>query len=136
MPNLSRRHLVTTAAALPALAVPAAAGTLAYEPDPILAAIERHRKLEADTMAADNEWSEASHRADLKAKTERLDIAKVRAAGALAEIAPTTLAGATALVAYVSTDLVDGETDWHRPALANAVRALSGMAGSAARKAV
>ena len=27
MPNLSRRHLVTTAAALPALAVPAAAGT-------------------------------------------------------------------------------------------------------------
>jgi hypothetical protein len=116
--------------------MPVATAALAHEPDPIFAAIERHRKLEADTMAADNEWSKASHRADLKAKTERLDIAKVRAAGALAEIAPTTLAGATALVAYVSTDLVDGETDWHRPALANAVRALSGMAGSAARKAV
>jgi hypothetical protein len=51
MPNLSRRHLGTTAAALPALALPAVAGTLAHEPDPIFAAIERHRKLDAETMA-------------------------------------------------------------------------------------
>jgi hypothetical protein len=42
MPNLSRRHLVTTAAALPALAVPAAATTLAHEPDPIFAAIREY----------------------------------------------------------------------------------------------
>jgi hypothetical protein len=45
MPNLSRRHLVTTAAALPALALPAAAATLGHEPDPIFAVIEEHRRL-------------------------------------------------------------------------------------------
>jgi hypothetical protein len=33
MPNLSRRHLVTAAAALPALAVPAVAGTIAVLPE-------------------------------------------------------------------------------------------------------
>ena len=127
MSSLSRRNLVTSVAVLPAVAVlPVAA--VAHEPDPIFAAIERHRKLDAETMAADNEWS-TSHRADLKAKTERLE---ERAAGALAEIAPTTPAGAGALVAYVNADLVDGETDWHQPALANAARALSGMAGTAA----
>jgi hypothetical protein len=37
MPNLSRRHLVTTAAALPALAVPALAVALAAIPAPATA---------------------------------------------------------------------------------------------------
>jgi hypothetical protein len=52
MPNLSRRHLVTSAAALPALAVPAVAATLAYEPDPIFAAITEY-------VAADEAHGEA-----------------------------------------------------------------------------
>jgi hypothetical protein len=44
MSNLSRRSLVTTAAALPALAVPAVAVAATAEPDPIFAAIEKHRQ--------------------------------------------------------------------------------------------
>jgi hypothetical protein len=52
MPNLSRRHLVASAAALPALAVPAAAGTFAQEPDPIFAAIREY-------IAADKAHGEA-----------------------------------------------------------------------------
>jgi hypothetical protein len=42
MANLSRRHLVTAAAALPALAVPAFADTLDHEPDPVFAAIAEY----------------------------------------------------------------------------------------------
>ena len=41
MSNLSRRSLVTSAAALPALAVPAVAVAASAEPDPIFAAIDR-----------------------------------------------------------------------------------------------
>jgi hypothetical protein len=52
MSNLSRRHLVATTAALPALALPAAAATLAYEPDPIFAAIREY-------IAADKAYGEA-----------------------------------------------------------------------------
>jgi hypothetical protein len=52
MPNLSRRHLVTTAAALPALALLAAAETLAQDPDPIFAAIHEY-------IAADEAHGEA-----------------------------------------------------------------------------
>jgi hypothetical protein len=131
MPNLSRRHLVTTAAALPAPAVPAVAA-LAHEPDPIFVAIEKHRQLDAETMEADIESSNASHRADLKAKTERLGIKTERAAAdALAEVAPTTIAGVGALVAYVSIDLIDGEAEWVQPALVNAARAANQIAQNA-----
>lgn len=52
MPKLSRRHLVTSAAALPALAMPAAAATLAHEPDPIFVAIREY-------IAADKAHGEA-----------------------------------------------------------------------------
>ena len=44
MSNLSRRSLVTNAAALPALAVPAAA-LASTEPDPIFAVIEAHKRV-------------------------------------------------------------------------------------------
>jgi hypothetical protein len=44
MSNLSRRSLVSSAAALPALAVPAVA-LASVEPDPIYAAIEEYRHL-------------------------------------------------------------------------------------------
>ena len=44
MPNLSRRSLVTSAAALPVLTVPAVAVAVSAEPDPIFAAIERWKE--------------------------------------------------------------------------------------------
>jgi hypothetical protein len=44
MPALSRRHLVTSAAALPALAVPAVAIAAAAEPDPIFALIDQWKE--------------------------------------------------------------------------------------------
>jgi hypothetical protein len=47
MSNLSRRSIVTTAAALPALAVPAVA---CDAPDPIYAALDTYRALEAALM--------------------------------------------------------------------------------------
>lgn len=47
MSTLSRRSLVTSAAALPALAMPVAAETLAHEPNPIFAAIEKQRVADA-----------------------------------------------------------------------------------------
>jgi hypothetical protein len=45
--TLSRRSLVTTAAALPALAVPAIAIAAAVAPDPIFAAIEEWKGVDA-----------------------------------------------------------------------------------------
>ena len=59
MSNLSRRSLVTTAAALPALALPAVAlastgNQLPVKPDPIFAAIQTHRTyFEAANLASD-----------------------------------------------------------------------------------
>jgi hypothetical protein len=50
MSALSRRSIVASAAALPALAVPAAVAA-AVEPDPIFAVVERERLLEAAYQA-------------------------------------------------------------------------------------
>ena len=51
MSILSRRSLVTSAAALPALAVPAVAAAASSEPDPIFAAIEKERALNTAFLA-------------------------------------------------------------------------------------
>jgi hypothetical protein len=114
MPDLSRRHLVTTAAALPALAVPAAAGTFAQEPDPIFAAIEKHQRARIETCAAwdrvtdferpfggsiteiadDQEWCDLHNEAADAVGTQD-DIARN-----LLHTQPTTVAGAAALLSY------------------------------------
>jgi uncharacterized protein with LGFP repeats len=46
MPNLSRRSFVSTAAVLPALAVPPAIAVASVGPDPIFAAIDTHQRAE------------------------------------------------------------------------------------------
>ncbi|MFZ1009836.1 MAG: hypothetical protein WAN65_23570 [Candidatus Sulfotelmatobacter sp.] len=94
MPNLSRRHLVTTAAALPALAVPAAAATLAQEPDPIFAAIEKHRRACAETTAAFARETGQEH--ELISITDKQDDIAID----LLHIQPTTVAGAAAVLSY------------------------------------
>jgi hypothetical protein len=108
MSSLSRRHLVTTAAALPALAMPAAAATLAHEPDPIFAAIEKHRRARAETNAA---WSRLSSlQEDARSTEERCIEQEDEATNAirrqddialeLLHIQPSTVAGAAALLGY------------------------------------
>ena len=116
MPNLSRRHLVTTAAALPALAMPAAAGTLAYEPDPIFAAIEKDRAADVAYYARsdyENDLEESGHKLTPAADDHRTPemvalVTASRAARAeLANTAPTTPAGMVAYLDYVVSKSVD-----------------------------
>jgi hypothetical protein len=107
--SLSRRSLVASAAALPALAVPAVAS---IEPDPIYAAIEAHKSVYA-------RWSIALGAADFRPEDrEKLPPGEYKR---LQEIAsdlsdqhwaaelnlfssPRTLAGLAALLAYLRMD--------------------------------
>jgi hypothetical protein len=116
MSNLSRRHLVTTAAALPALAVPALAGTLAREPDPVFAAIEKFSALDAAYYARcdyEDDLEESGHKLTLAAGDYRTPemvavVTAVRAARAdLANTAPTTAAGLVACLDYVLSNSND-----------------------------
>jgi hypothetical protein len=106
MPDLSRRHLVTTAAALPALAVPAAAETLNHEPDPIFAAIEKYRALDAAFIARCHYEDELPPAPGTSQTPEMVAAVNAgRAARAeLANTAPTTLAGMVAYLDYVVSE--------------------------------
>jgi hypothetical protein len=109
--SLSRRHLVTTAAALPALAVPAAAGTFAHEPDPIFAAIEKYRALDAafiarcyyedDLAASGHKLPPAPGEYSRTPEMVALVNASIAARAELAKTAPTTFAGMDAYLDYV-----------------------------------
>ena len=112
MPNLSRRHLVTTAAALPALAMPAVAA-LAHEPDPIFAAIEKYRALDAAFIARcyyEDGLAESGQKLSPAAGDHRtpemvvLVNALIAARAELATTAPTTLAGMVAYLDYVLSE--------------------------------
>jgi hypothetical protein len=88
--NLSRRAILAGAAAGPALAFPA--GVIPPEPDPILAAIEEHRRAwgsEFESMA--REGNEEA----IKELCESVD-------AALVNIAPTTIGGVAAILAYAA----------------------------------
>lgn len=98
--NTTRRHILAGAAALPALAAPAALASLA--PDPIFAAIEAHRaayqahidlisnvpSIDDDLICSGAEY-EATH--ELSEQTA-IDLTCIE---------PTTIAGVIALLAYV-----------------------------------
>jgi hypothetical protein len=107
MSNLSRRALVTSAAALPALALPAIAARA--EPDPIFAAIEAYRKAFAEHGAAIHEVGlhQDSHGfkpcPELEELERREGIACDFSASVtrdLASTVPTTLAGAIAMLRF------------------------------------
>jgi hypothetical protein len=113
MPNLSRRHLVTTAAALPALAMPAVADTLGHEPDPIFKAIERYSALDEAYYALahyEDDLTESGHKltpapGDHRTPEMAAAVAAVRAARAeLAKTVPSTPAGMTAYLDYVLSE--------------------------------
>jgi hypothetical protein len=96
MSTLSRRMLVASAAALPALAVPA----LATEPDPIFAAIENHRRRCDEYWTAHLATDGGCDEALQAVAEEALDVQE-RTAIELLHTKPTTLAGAAALLKYM-----------------------------------
>jgi hypothetical protein len=101
----SRRAILAGAAALPALTVSPVA--LAATPDPIFAAIERHKdifrsSLEARRVWSDTPrvpWSEEAWEADVRFRW--VHRRENRAGRALATVRPTTVAGVVALIEYV-----------------------------------
>lgn len=146
MSALSRRSLVTTAAALPALAAAAAIPAIASPvphtvaaiqaaPDPIFAALAAHRRSVAQynrlsnryDLAGGYAWDKKPGLSELEAKIDRASKAETEAAWALTKIKPTTPAGAGALIAFLWRDIQHGDTKWHSPAFANAIRALRDM---------
>jgi hypothetical protein len=109
MSNLSRRALVTSAAALPTLALPVIAVSAAQSPDPIFAAIEACRKAFAELGAAIEEVSlyTDSHgfkRCPEKEELERREDTACDFSASvtrdLASTVPTTLAGAVAMLCF------------------------------------
>jgi hypothetical protein len=139
MSKLSRRTLVTSAAALPALTVPAVVAASA-EPDPIFAAIERHRSAWVDWSAA-VEYEFGLRRADPRhvvaeaATQAKADIRHDRCFN-LVEIYPTTIGGVVALLQYYAgTFELDGKTYWRdnfgMPLARHAALALERIAQSA-----
>jgi hypothetical protein len=107
--NLSRRAIRAGAASVPALAVPAVAKSASADPDPILAAIEAHRRAwvdldpcsELDEMASEGN-EEAAQQLD------RLHQALNHATEQLLDIAPTTIAGVAAVLAYAAEFVTSG----------------------------
>lgn len=112
MPNLSRRHLVTTAAALPALVLASdvIASQLSPSSDPIFAAIEKHRTAFAAFIAHseyEDDLEEKGHEltpapGDNRTSEMVAVVTASRTARAeLAETVPTTMAGMSAYFDYL-----------------------------------
>ena len=105
MSCLSRRSLVATGAALPALAVPAIAIVAAAEHDPTFAVIEAHRSALLEAMRATKFWNE------MCPSDPRYPIARAESSAAgkvdrsaqfeLANVVPTTRNGVFALMEYI-----------------------------------
>jgi len=104
---------VTTAAALPALAVPAAAASV--EPDPIFEAIERHRRAKAAWTAAYEALDTLPHEKVREAGRACDDLSEVthQELVALVRMTPTTIAGCAALLRH----LEQHENEHDSPAL-------------------
>jgi hypothetical protein len=141
--NTSRRAVLAGAATLPALAVPAAAGSLTH--DPIFAAIERARRAYGRCCKV-SEWEDQQEGAGIKLvlaegdhRTPELRDAVNEAIDArysLAETAPTTLAGLLAWLQYVAEQSAVEETFYFDNAeecmafattLGRAVRGIAGL---------
>jgi hypothetical protein len=97
----SRRSVIVGTAALPALAMPAIASSAS---DPIFAAIERHRQIEAAYVAACNEpiGDEATEQAT-EARVNGHCHGSSNALGELVAMTPTTVAGCAAVLRYLET---------------------------------
>jgi hypothetical protein len=90
--STTRRAVLAGAAALPVLSLPAIA--IPAQVDPVFAAIERHRQIEATYVAACNEPIE-------QAQVHELCHGSSDALGKLVAMTPTTLAGCAAMLRYL-----------------------------------
>jgi hypothetical protein len=123
MSDLSRRSLVTSAAALPVLAVPGLAIAAAAEPDPIFAALKTHRQAYLAAMKAawvdfhlehGDEGKEEAQAADGAARVVESD-----AQLDLKNTVPTTIVGVLALLRYIDEHctqaiaLPEDPRNWH-----------------------
>jgi hypothetical protein len=102
--------------------------------DPIFAAIENHEKLDKTDMEMSRAYDEGRV---TQGDVDRAGTAAVQAAWAMAESEPTTAAGASAFLTYITTRPLTGlfelgETDWHETAFRTAVDSLSRIAKRAA----
>jgi hypothetical protein len=80
---------------------------------------------------AERRWHKDNGLAELKAEYDRATEAWRKSKSDLAKIAPTTPAGAGALVDYVRRDMEGGSASWQGKALTNAIKALSAMPAAA-----
>jgi hypothetical protein len=119
MSKLSRRSLVTAAATLPAIAIPAIANA-GPEPDPVFAAIAAHRQayvgyLKAAAREHENNYDGAALKAALAAASEAEGSTEQELAG----VVPTTMAGVIALLRYCeefeeqALALPEDPKNWH-----------------------
>lgn len=123
--NLSRRVILAGAASVPALAtasaLPAAASTDAFVPDPIFAAIEKHRGALISAMRA--AWTafdcDPACKEKLRSAEMEADRNEHAAQFALVETVPTTMAGVFALLNYTeelqtgNVALPEEPDQWH-----------------------
>jgi hypothetical protein len=108
--NLSRRAILAGAASVPALALPAVAKSALADPDPIFTAIEAHRRAwidldpcsELDEMATEGNEEAAQ-------ELDRLNQGLDHATEQLLDIAPTTIAGVAAVLAYAAEFVTSGD---------------------------
>jgi hypothetical protein len=125
--KLDRRTILAGAAAVPALAIPAAgaasAFTAASEPDPVFATVAAHREAFVEHMRAarlDGKLMRSYPGAEATAAA--LDAADEALEGAtleLSEVVPTTMAGVVALLRYLeefqeqAIELPEAPRQWH-----------------------
>jgi len=101
-------------------------------PDPAIAALDNHRKLERMWLDVEN-LEEMGLPSPTRCDVDRRHQAAEEAALKLAETKPTTVAGAAAMLAYITTGPTGlfelGETYWHETAFRTVVAALAEITG-------
>ena len=101
--NLSRRSLVASAAALPALSVPAAAVAACAEPDPIFAAIEQWKEACAIEQAC-KDARDYENLPRLEQAAEAAENERINTVYAVFETVPTTLVGMRAKIDFAFSE--------------------------------
>jgi hypothetical protein len=106
MSKLSRRSLVTSAAALPALAVPAVVIAATADPDPIYAAIEGFKKaldVEEKLYEAQRDAQSREEVEDLEDEAYDAASDRIKAMRTVFETTPMTLAGMRAKIDFAGS---------------------------------
>src|SRR5450759_3740398 len=97
----TRRAVLAGAASFPALAIIPATAVAAAGIDPIFAALERHRQIEAAYIAACYEPIDQAKEQAREDRVIKLCHRSSNALGELVAMTPTTLAGCAALLRYL-----------------------------------